>query len=137
MVRAHLIEEGMDCVHKLANEDLRSRLSRELGQARALTDSLFDLVQPRAITDRPIRERHRIIFYLGHLEVFDWNMIGRQAFGFDGFHSEFDQLFAFGIDPMNGSIPQDSAEDWPKVSEIQSYKAQLRSAIDECLARAD
>ena len=37
------------------------------------TDKLFELVRPESLYARPIPERHRIIFYLGHLEAFDWN----------------------------------------------------------------
>ena len=35
------------------------------------TDKLFTYLDPAAIYDRPISERHRMIFYLGHLEAFD------------------------------------------------------------------
>ena len=51
-----------------------------LSQARAGTDALFGLVRPEAFYDRPVPERHRIIFYVGHLEAFDWNLV-RQAAG--------------------------------------------------------
>ena len=85
---------------------LRFQLASELNRARAVTDELFQLVRPHAVTHRPIRERHRIIFYLGHLEVFDWNMIARHAFGKESFNPAFDRLFAFGIDPVNGDTPQ-------------------------------
>ena len=68
---------------------------------------LFALVRPEALYDRPILERHRIIFYIGHLEAFDWNLICRRAFGFDSSHKRFDQLFAFGIDPIDGGLPND------------------------------
>ena len=45
------------------------------GQARAQTDKLFEIVKPESLYDRPIPERHRIIFYIGHLEAFDWNLL--------------------------------------------------------------
>ncbi len=95
------------------NNELRSSLTKRLQQARASTDSLFELLDPTAIADRPIRERQRIIFYLGHLEAFDWNLIGKTTLGLDPFHEHFDNLFAFGIDPVNGNLPSDTASDWP------------------------
>ena len=52
-----------------------------MDQARRRTDELFDLLKPAAIYSRPIPERHRLIFYLGHLEAFDWNQIARNALG--------------------------------------------------------
>jgi ergothioneine biosynthesis protein EgtB len=36
-----------------------------LAEARSRTDELFDIVKPNALYDRPIPERHRIIFYGG------------------------------------------------------------------------
>jgi replicative DNA helicase len=32
-------------------------------QARARSDELFEMVRPEAFYDRPIAERHRIVFY--------------------------------------------------------------------------
>ena len=49
-----------------------SRPSLQFDAARARTDALFELLDPVALYDRPVPERHRLIFYLGHLEAFDW-----------------------------------------------------------------
>jgi len=67
-----------------------------LAHARTATDALFGMVRPEAFYDRPVPERHRTIFYFGHLEAFDWNLVS-QAAGVPSFHPEFDRLFAFGI----------------------------------------
>ena len=48
-------------------------LTKILRDARPQTDLLFSLLTPSAIYERPVPERHRLIFYLGHLEAFDWN----------------------------------------------------------------
>lgn len=58
------------------------------------TDDLFGVVREDSIYERPVPERHRIIFYLGHLEAFDWNLLGERAFGLQPFHQTFDKLFA-------------------------------------------
>src|SRR5262249_12428145 len=50
---------------------------------------------------------------------------------------EFDRLFAFGIDPTNGSLPQDKPKDWPDKPEIVRYNRRIRSAIDSCLDRIE
>ena len=117
---------------KLMTESLY-RLEERMDHARAQTDSLFVLLRPDAIYDRPIPERHRLIFYLGHLESFDWNLLGRDAFGLASVHPAFDKLFAFGIDPVDGQLPSDQPADWPSVAEIQAYNAKLRETIDAAL----
>ncbi len=103
-----------------------------LTQARARTDRLFGLVRSDAFSYRPVPERHRIIFYLGHLEAFDWNLIAN-ALALPSFHAGFDRLFAFGIDPPPGQLPQDSASDWPEVSEVRRYNAQVRRTLNRVL----
>ncbi|MGH7231584.1 MAG: SUMF1/EgtB/PvdO family nonheme iron enzyme [Nitrospiraceae bacterium] len=110
----------------------RPSLGSLLGQARARTDSLFGLIRPSALYHRPVPERHRIIFYLGHLEAFDWNLIAN-ALALPSFHAAFDRLFAFGIDPEPGRLPHDSASDWPTVAEVRRYNARVRHTLDALL----
>jgi iron(II)-dependent oxidoreductase len=106
-----------------------------LAESRALTDGLFRVVREEAFYDRPIPERHRIAFYLGHLEAFDWNLIGTRVLGYDSFHPGFDKLFAFGIDPVGGGLPTDQPSDWPARAEIERYNERVRKTLDESLAK--
>ncbi|MFQ5776946.1 MAG: SUMF1/EgtB/PvdO family nonheme iron enzyme [Terriglobia bacterium] len=120
----------------IPHDQLRHSLQTRLGEARAHTDALFRLVRPEALHDRPIPERHRVVFYLGHLEAFDWNLVCRGAFNRDSFHEEFDRLFAFGIDPVDGSLPTDRPSDWPPLPDIATYNQRVRACVDTCLEQA-
>ena len=113
--------------------EVRHELLERLAEGRANTDQLFGIVKPDALYDRPIPERHRIIFYIGHLEAFDWNLLRERALGRETFHPEFDHLFAFGIDPVGGSLPTDEPKDWPAFSEVRKYVAGVRRAVDDGL----
>src|SRR5213594_756234 len=106
--------------------DLHSRLL----EARARTDEIFRVVREEAMYDRPIAERHRIIFYVGHVETFDWNLLAHRAFGLRSFHPAFDQLFAFGIDPVGGGLPADTPADWPRRKEVERYQRRVREELD-------
>jgi gamma-glutamyl hercynylcysteine S-oxide synthase len=108
----------------------RNLLLERLEDARARTDELFAVVKTEALYDRPIPERHRIIFYLGHLEAFDWNLLHERILGIQSFHPEYDRLFAFGIDPVDGGLPTDQADDWPELGEVKEYVNKLRRTID-------
>jgi iron(II)-dependent oxidoreductase len=110
------------------------RLSERLQEARTRSEELFRIVRPAALYDRPVPERHRIIFYLGHLEAFDWNLL-REPLGLSTFHPAFDQLFAFGIDPVEGGLPTDQPGDWPSVDRIREYNQRLRQQLDEAIAK--
>jgi iron(II)-dependent oxidoreductase len=108
-------------------------LCRRLYEARLHTDNLFEIVRSDALYERPIAERHRLIFYLGHLEAFDWNLFRQQRPSLKSFHPPFDQLFAFGIDPVGGGLPTDRVEDWPSVADVMNYNARARREIDAFL----
>jgi iron(II)-dependent oxidoreductase len=112
-----------------------AELSQALSQARAQTDSLFDLVHPDALYERPIPERHRLVFYLGHLEAFDWNLLGR-ALDKPAFDANLDHLFSFGIDPDSSDLPSDQPSDWPAEAEVRQYNARVRAELDAVLAHA-
>ena len=109
---------------------IRHDLHTRLLDARSRTDELFSMVREQALYGQPIPERHRIIFYLGHVEAFDWNLLAQRAFGLRSFNASFDHLFAFGIDPVDGSLPDDQPSDWPKREEIERYNRRVREALD-------
>ena len=91
------------------------------------SDWLFAMIDPAALYDRPITERHRVIFYLGHLEAFEWNLLRGER---KPFNAAFDRLFAFGIDPVGGDLPSDQPSDWPGTEEVHRYNCRVREALD-------
>jgi len=115
---------------------LGESLLHRLGDARHKSDALFEIVRPEALYDRPIPERHRIVFYIGHLEAFDWNLLHENVFGLSSFHPEFDRLFAFGIDPVGGGLPTDEASDWPSLDRVREYVRKIRASLDGKLQAA-
>jgi ergothioneine biosynthesis protein EgtB len=115
--------------------EIRRQLIERLFEARLRSDELFSVLRPDFIYERPIPERHRIIFYLGHLEAFDWNLLRERILNLKPFQPEFDQLFAFGIDPVDGGLPSDQPKDWPSVEDARRYVARIREGIDGGLAQ--
>lgn len=110
---------------------MEQRLHAELVHAREQTDHLFDLISPETLYERPISERHRLVFYRGHFDAFDWNLLARRAAGEKPLHGDFDRLFERGIDPAPGQAPADSPRDWPRIDEVAGYVAKTRAWIDE------
>jgi gamma-glutamyl hercynylcysteine S-oxide synthase len=114
---------------------LQPTLLLRMNEARSRTDSLFELLPPNSFYDRPIPERHRMIFYLGHVEAFDWNLLAAPL-GLASKNPEFDKLFAFGIDPVGGGLPTDTPDDWPNIARIEKYNKSVRDTLDEALRDA-
>jgi len=112
---------------------VRQQLLGRVADARRRSDALFNVVRSDSMYERPIPERHRIIFYVGHLETFDWNLLHEGVLGLKSFHPEFDRLFAFGIDPVGGGLPSDVLSDWPSLEAVRDYVARIRAALDEKL----
>lgn len=107
-----------------------SELRTELDRAREHTDRLFALVADETLYERPIADRHRLIFYVGHLDAFDWNQVARGALDARSFHPGFDRLFEAGIDPPPGQAPQDRPSDWPGLDEVRNYVNRVRERLD-------
>ena len=115
----------------------RPALVRRWADARRRSDEIFEVVKADSVYERPIPERHRIVFYIGHLETFEWNLLRERALSLKSFHAEFDRLFAFGIDPVGGGLPNDQPSDWPSVAAVRDYVKRIRQALDENLSRKD
>ncbi|MGC2792762.1 MAG: DinB family protein, partial [Candidatus Sulfotelmatobacter sp.] len=115
---------------------IRHDLIEQLEDARRRSDDLFAVVKPDSLYERPIAERHRIVFYIGHLEAFDWNLLHARILGLKNFDPEFDRLFAFGIDPVGGGLPTDQPADWPSIAAVRDYVRKIRAALDDKLSEA-
>ncbi len=111
-------------------------LMLRMSEARRRSDALFEVVRADSLYERPIPERHRIVFYIGHLEAFDWNLFHESVLGLKSFHPEFDRLFSFGIDPLDGGLPQDQPSEWPSTHAIHEYVSRIRASLDDKLADA-
>lgn len=113
--------------------DAVATLARELDRVRARTDALFAQVPDRDMFERPIAQRHRLAFYLGHLEAFDVNLLLRDASRPHAL-DPLDHRFAFGIDPTDGALPSDKPQDWPSLEDIRRYARRTRARVDEGVA---
>lgn len=116
--------------------EVTKSLHTELQSARAESDGLFSILKPQALYERPIAERHRVIFYIGHLDGFDSIQICREGLGLPSFDPQLDALFQAGIDPDAAHLPSDTPADWPSLEEIRKYVIRCREQVDKHLEDA-
>jgi formylglycine-generating enzyme required for sulfatase activity len=113
-----------------------ANLRQELRSARAESDRLFSILTETALYARPIAERHRVIFYVGHLDGFDSIQICREALGVKMPEPQLDALFQAGIDPDSSHLPSDQPSDWPTLEQVQAYVRRSRELVDQHIERA-
>jgi len=116
-------------------EATHTRLS-DLRAVRAESDRFFNVLVPEALFERPIAERHRVIFYIGHLDGFDSIQICREGLDIPSPDPELDVLFQAGIDPDSDALPTDTAADWPSLEQVRAYVERCRSHVDRHLEQA-
>jgi|UPI00038231B0 formylglycine-generating enzyme required for sulfatase activity len=114
-------------------EATRAQLAAELTEARRQSEILFSVLRPSYLYERPISERHRVIFYIGHLDAFDYIQICREGLGRQSSEPALDALFQAGIDPDSENLPADLPSDWPSLERTTSYVRQARRAVDHAL----
>src|SRR5262249_49175849 len=114
--------------------DPKADLAQRIAAARERTDRFFALFTPDGLYRRAIPERHRLVFYLGHVEAFAWNLLGRQVLGLSSFDPALDKLFAFGIDPVDSELPADVPVDWPTLDRVRAYGQRIRETLDRAIA---
>lgn len=117
-------------------EAVGSKLREDLQSARRESDRLFEIVKPEAIYERPITERHRVIFYIGHLDGFDSIQICREGLGIKSPDAQLDALFQAGIDPDSSHLPTDTPADWPTLQQVKAYVNRCRKRVDDYMAHA-
>ena len=77
------------------------------------------------------------MFYIGHLEAFDHNLFDQRLFDLPSANPEYDRLFAFGIDPVDGGLPTDQPHEWPSLEAVRAYTKRIRDDIDAGLDPAE
>ncbi|MGH9640146.1 MAG: SUMF1/EgtB/PvdO family nonheme iron enzyme, partial [Bryobacteraceae bacterium] len=117
-------------------ETTRSGLLLQIEAARTQSERLFGILKPDTLFERPIALRHRVIFYLGHLDGFDSIQICRQGLGLKSPDPDLDDLFQAGIDPDSSALPQDTPADWPPLEQVQAYTERCRRRVDRNLEQA-
>lgn len=109
---------------------LRTTLRDRYIANRRRSESLFALVAPAALLDRPIHLRHPILFYIGHIPAFSFNTLVRRGLGGASIDTGLEALFARGIDPdSNESAARSSRSIWPDLDEVNRFVASTDAAV--------
>ena len=105
---------------------------------RSRTEQYFGFVREGAFYSRPLRLRHPIVFYRGHLAAFAVNTLLKRALGRRGIREDFETLFERGIDPADlAAADRASIGAWPPRSEIEAYVEEADTRLAAALSEIE
>jgi iron(II)-dependent oxidoreductase len=105
---------------------------------RARTRALFDLLDPAAYYERPIRLRNPVVFYEGHIPAFAVNTLLKRAMGEPGIDAHLETIFARGIDPDEEAAAVARGNPaWPTREVVLDYAAEADRRLAAALGRID
>ena len=122
--------DGDDPEHK------RHELLDYFCQTFDLYDSLFDcLADERAWFNKAIPLRHPLIFYYGHTAAFFVNKLLAARLIDSRLDPRIEAMVAIGVDEMSWDDLDETHYDWPKVTELRSYRAKVRTLVCDFIRR--
>ena len=77
--------------------------------------------------------RHPMIFYFGHTATFFINKLINMKIIKERINSNFESIFAVGVDEMSWDDVNSSNYSWPKVDEVREYRKKVKELVDELI----
>ena len=97
-------------------------------------DGLFEtLSDDRAYFQKAIPLRHPLIFYFGHTATFFVNKLVLAGLIDHRVNSQFESMFAIGVDEMSWDDLDEAHYAWPTVQEVRSYRSQVNALINHLI----
>ena len=104
---------------------------------RRRSHAIFDIVADEAYYNRPIAQRHPLVFYEGHLPAFSFNTLVNRGLGQPSIDERLQSLFARGIDPSENDHRSGNAVHWPERSDVRQFADEADRRVIAALTHAD
>jgi len=116
-------------------DEKRSEIRDYFHKTYSIDEQLYNtLADDEAFYLRAEPLRHPLIFYLGHTAVFYINKLNVARVIDERINPRFEAMFAIGVDEMSWDDLDDAHYDWPTVTEVKSYRDQVRALVDKVIA---
>ncbi len=114
---------------------MRNRIKQYFHDTFSIDELLYKtLARDEAYYLRADPLRHPLIFYFGHTAVFIINKLIVANLIKERINSEFESMFAIGVDEMSWDDLNMAHYNWPKVAEVQAYRDKVRAVVDELIS---
>ena len=98
-----------------------------------LYEKLFETLTEEAYFMRADRLRHPLIFYFGHTATFYVNKMTLAKLLPGRLNSEFESLFAIGVDEMSWDDLLVDGYVWPPLEDVRRYRAEVREKVGDAI----
>jgi len=103
-----------------------------------LFEKIFDVLKDDSVFYKKSEPtRHPMIFYFGHTAVFFINKLINMKVIDKRINPHFESIFAVGVDEMEWDDLDESRYKWPEVSEVRTYRDEVRNLVDKLIRDID
>lgn len=114
----------------------REEIRRYFNDTFALYERLFACLKEDATFYlRPEPLRHPLIFYFGHTATFFVNKLIVSQLITERLDPKMEAMMAIGVDEMSWDDLNQAHYDWPSVSSVRAYRAQVHQLVNDLIDR--
>jgi 5-histidylcysteine sulfoxide synthase/putative 4-mercaptohistidine N1-methyltranferase len=111
-------------------EEKRKEIKKQFLQTYELDEKLFDLLKDKKyLYEQPNSLRHPLIFYYGHTATFFINKLILANIINKRINSEFESIFAIGVDEMSWDDLNSKHYTWPTYEETKAYRDEVKQIV--------
>ena len=117
-------------------EQKRQEIKEYFNNTYELFEKVFEVLKDDEtfyIKSEPTR--HPMIFYFGHTATFFINKLINMKIIKDRINSEFESIFAVGVDEMSWDDVDSSNYNWPKVDEVREYRQKVKELVNDLIMK--
>ena len=111
-------------------EEKRKEIKKQFLQTYELDEKLFDLLKDKKyLYEQPNSLRHPLIFYYGHTATFFINKLILANIINYRVNSEFESIFAIGVDEMSWDDLNSKHYTWPSYEQTKAYRDEVKQIV--------
>ena len=120
--------DGLDLQKK------RQEIKKYFNNTFDLYESVFEVLKDDSVFYKKSElTRHPMIFYFGHTATFFVNKFINMKIINKRINSDFESIFAVGVDEMTWDDVDSNNYTWPKLDEVREYRAKVRQMVNELI----
>jgi 5-histidylcysteine sulfoxide synthase/putative 4-mercaptohistidine N1-methyltranferase len=111
-------------------EEKREEIKKQFLQTYELDEKIFDLLKDKKyLYEQPNSLRHPLIFYYGHTATFFINKLILASIINHRVNSEFESIFAIGVDEMSWDDLNSKHYSWPTYEQTKAYRDEVKRIV--------